>query len=228
MRVALYARVSTNDKDQNTETQLLPLREYCKAKGWEVYREYVDEAKANDLPHRTAWKSLMEDAAKHRFQSVVVFKLDRAFRSVRHMMGVLDDWEVASVGFVSIREQYDFNTPMGRLMRVFMAALAEFELETISERVKAGMSRARNDNKQIGRPDIGQYYWCDNCEKLSPPAHFQQSHHAKGSAILEVMTPLIKEWRAGELSISGMSRMTRLSRRTLARFLRDGQKGYAS
>ena len=92
MRVAIYARVSTSDKDQNTDTQLLPLREYCSFMGWEVYREYVDQASANDLGHRVQWRQLLDDAAKRRFSCVLVFKLDRGFRSVKHLHDTLDAW----------------------------------------------------------------------------------------------------------------------------------------
>ena len=67
MKVAIYARVSTSDKDQNTETQLLPLRDFCLPQGWEVYREYLDQAPANDLLHRVQWRQLLDDAAKLRF-----------------------------------------------------------------------------------------------------------------------------------------------------------------
>ena len=80
MKLALYARVSTSDKDQDPETQLLPLRDFCIAQGWEVYREFVDcGAPANDLAHRTQWRQLLDDAAKRKFSIVLVFKLDRAF-----------------------------------------------------------------------------------------------------------------------------------------------------
>ena len=58
MKVAIYARVSTSDKEQNPDTQLLPLRDLCSAQGWEVYREYVDQASASDLGHRKAWREI--------------------------------------------------------------------------------------------------------------------------------------------------------------------------
>ena len=85
MKVAVYARVSTSDKEQDPETQLLPLREFAEAPGWEVYRTYVDMAPATDLAHRYAWRELLDGADKRRFTIVLVFKLDRAFRSVKHM-----------------------------------------------------------------------------------------------------------------------------------------------
>ena len=154
MLVALYARVSTSDRDQEPETQLMPMRDFCVAQGWEVYREYVDRAPANDLAHRTAWRDLLDDAAKKRFKAVIVFKLDRAFRSVKHLHDTLEVWELVGVGFQSIREQFDTKTPLGRLLMNILGALSEFELGIISERVKAGMDRARRQGKRIGRPRV--------------------------------------------------------------------------
>ena len=154
MKVGIYARVSTSDREQNPETQLLVLREYVKAQSWEPFREYVDQAPANDLAHRVAWRQLLDDAAKRRFQVVLVFKLDRAFRSVKHMHDTLSAWEMAGVDFQSVREKFDTGTALGRLLLNLLASLAEFELELIRERVKAGMERARKQGHRIGRPRV--------------------------------------------------------------------------
>ena len=154
MRVAIYARVSTSDKVQDPETQLMPLRDFCTAQGWEVADEYVDHAPANDQAHRLRWRDLLDDAARRKFSMVLVFKLDRAFRSVKHMHDTLTAWELVGVSFQSIREQFDTTTAIGRLLLNLLAALAEFELEMIRERVKAGMDRARRQGKRIGRPKV--------------------------------------------------------------------------
>jgi len=156
MRVALYARVSTADKDQDPETQLMHLRDFCQAQGWEVYKEYVDKASALDVAHRSAWRELLDDAAKRRFKLVLVFKLDRAFRSVKHMHDTLGTWDALGVSFQSLREQFDTSTALGRLLLNLLASLAEFELELIRERVRAGMERARRQGKSIGRPRVTQ------------------------------------------------------------------------
>ena len=153
-RVAIYARVSTSDKDQDPETQLMPMRDFIEAQGWEIYRLYVDRAPANDLAHRIAWRQLLDDAAKRRFSVVLVFLLDWAFRSVKHMHDTLAAWELVGVSFKSLREPFDTSTALGRLLLNLLASLAEFELELIRERVKAGMDRARRQGKHIGRPKV--------------------------------------------------------------------------
>ena len=154
MKVGIYGRISTADKDQNLDTQLLPLRDYCTAQGWEVYKEYTDTASALDIAHRTAWREMLDDAAKKRFSVVLVFKLDRAFRSVKHLHDTLSTWEALGISFRSIREQFETSTALGRLLMNLLAALAEFELELIRERVRAGMERARRQGKRIGRPRV--------------------------------------------------------------------------
>jgi DNA invertase Pin-like site-specific DNA recombinase len=154
MKIALYSRVSTSDKDQDPLTQLLPLRDFCAAQGWDVNGEYVNQAPANDLAHRTQWRQLLDDAAKRRFSIVLVLKLDRAFRSVKHMHDTLGAWEVVGISFKSLREQFDTSTALGCLLLNLLASLAEFELELIRERVKAGMDRARRQGKKIGRPKV--------------------------------------------------------------------------
>lgn len=154
MKVGVYARVSTSDKEQNPETQLMHLRDFCNAQGWEIYKEYIDTASALDIAHRTAWREMLDDAAKKKFSVVLVFKLDRAFRSVKHMHDTLSTWEALGISFRSIREQFETSTALGRLLMNLLAALAEFELELIRERVKAGMERAARQGKRIGRPRV--------------------------------------------------------------------------
>ena len=115
IKVAIYARVSTSDGGQDPETQNMPLRDFCAAQGWDVFDIYIDYAPANDLAHRIRWRKLLDDAAKRRFTMVVVFKLDRAFRSVKHMHDTLAAWELVGVSFKSYREQFDTSTALGRL-----------------------------------------------------------------------------------------------------------------
>jgi DNA invertase Pin-like site-specific DNA recombinase len=103
------------------------------------------------LAHRIQWRQLLDDAAKRRFSVVLVFKLDRAFRSVKHMHGTLAAWELVGVSFQSLREQFDTSTALGRLLLNLLAALAEFGLELNREKVKAGMERARRQGHRIGR-----------------------------------------------------------------------------
>lgn len=154
VRVALYARVSTRDKDQDVELQLVPLREYVAAHGWEAF-EYIDEAAAGDLAHRTDWQRLLNDAARRRIDRVMVWKLDRAFRSTLHALATLQQLEHHGVGFASLTQpELDTTSPTGRLVFTILAAVGEMERELIRDRVREGMRHAAAKGARIGRPPV--------------------------------------------------------------------------
>jgi DNA invertase Pin-like site-specific DNA recombinase len=152
LRVALYARVSTRDKDQDPELQLHPLREYAAARGW-LPAEYVDRAAAGDLAGRRAWTRLLAAARRRRLDHVLVWKLDRAFRSTLHCLSTLQEFEHRGVGFACLTQpEVDTTSPTGRLLLTLLAAVAEFERGLLRERVKEGMANARRKGAKIGRP----------------------------------------------------------------------------
>ena len=124
MRAALYARVST--LDQEPENQLAELRRYAAARGWEV-AEYVDHGVSGSEARRAALDALLRDARRRRFDVLVVWRLDRLGRNLRHLVTLLDDLQALGVAFVSLGEGIDCTTPAGRLQLHILAALAEFE-----------------------------------------------------------------------------------------------------
>ncbi|GIV82946.1 MAG: hypothetical protein KatS3mg051_2300 [Anaerolineae bacterium] len=155
MRVAIYARVSTEDRGQDVTTQLLPLREFVAAQGWTVYREYRDQASAADLFRRTAWRELLEDASKRRFDLLLVWRIDRAFRSVLDAATTLERLRGWGVGLRSYSEPWlDTSSPFGEALYYITAAYAQLERGILRERVRAGMDRARRQGRHIGRPRV--------------------------------------------------------------------------
>lgn len=153
MKAAIYARVSTSDKDQNPETQLLPLREFCQAQGWQPAGEFVDQASATDLRGRTAWRDLLEACARRTTDLVLVWRVDRAFRSVLDAATTLERLRGWGVGLRSYAEPWlDTTSSFGEALYYITAAYAQLERGILSERVKAGMERARRQGKRLGRP----------------------------------------------------------------------------
>ncbi len=152
MKAAIYARVSTDE--QNVETQLKALREYCQARGWQILNEYVDQGESGSDPLRPQLDLLMRDARYRWFDVLLVWKFDRLFRSVEHMLKALDHFRVLGVEFVSMTEAVDTSTPMGKMVFTFLAAVAEFEQALIRERTLAGMARARAEGRLPGRPRV--------------------------------------------------------------------------
>ena len=151
MRVALYARVSTQN-GQHPEMQLTELREYASRRGWAVAGEYVDEGVSGSKDSRPALNRLMADAHRRRFDIVACWKVDRFGRSLKHLVNALADLDSYGVAFVSLRDNLDLSTPTGRLMFQIIGAMAEFELSLTKERVKCGLVNARANGKQLGRP----------------------------------------------------------------------------
>ena len=148
-RAAIYALVST--LDQEPENQLADLRRYVEARGWSA-TEYTDHGVSGAKERRPALDALVKDAKQRRFDVLVVWRLDRLGRSLRHLILLLDDLQALGVAFVSLGEGIDATTPAGRLQLNVLGAISQFERERIAERVKAGLSRARSNGKRLGRP----------------------------------------------------------------------------
>lgn len=132
--------------------QLVPMRELVATRGWLIVEEYEDFASARDLRGRRRWRQLFEDARHHRFDAVLVWKLDRFARSALDALQWLQQLDGHGVGLKILTQDIDTTTPAGRLVFTILAAVAEMERETIRERVRAGMELARSQGKHVGRP----------------------------------------------------------------------------
>jgi DNA invertase Pin-like site-specific DNA recombinase len=149
MRCAIYARVSTID--QEPENQLQELRRYADSRGWTA-AEYIDKGISGSMDRRPALDQMVADARRRRFNVLVVWRLDRLGRNLKHLVTLLDDLQAVGVAFVSLGEGIDCTTAAGRLQLHVLAALAEFERARIAERVRAGLARVRASGKRLGRP----------------------------------------------------------------------------
>ena len=150
MKAAIYARVST--LDQEPENQLAELRRYVRARSWPEATEYVDKGVSGSKNRRPALDRLIQDAKRRGFDVLVVWRLDRLGRNLRHLVTLLDELQVIGVSFVSLGEGIDCTTPAGRLQLHVLAALAEFERARIAERVKAGLGYCQVDEIPADRP----------------------------------------------------------------------------
>ena len=156
MKVAIYARVST--VDQHPENQINALREYISHhtddKGnhdWEIYDEYIDYITGSKRS-RTHLNRLMEDARRHKFKTVVIWKVDRLGRSVQHMLQIVEEWRNLGIDFVVSTLGMDTSTASGRLVFGILAQIAEFERELTRERTKLAHERAKKEGRHWGRP----------------------------------------------------------------------------
>lgn len=153
MKVAIYARVSTEEKGQDVENQIVQLREYCKNKGHEIYKEYTEQITGTGKKRRPVFEQMMEDARKGKFEALLVWSYDRfsrgGLKDIRYLLQ-LNDW---GVKFISYQEPFlDTTDTMGELLVPIFAWIAKQEAKMISERTKAGLQRAIRSGKKLGRP----------------------------------------------------------------------------
>jgi len=151
-RIAIYARVSTTD--QSTESQLLDLRRYTRERGWDIFKEYVDKGISGTKDSRPALNELMNDAKKRRFDVVLCWRFDRFARSTKHLILALEEFKNLGVDFVSFQENIDTSSPLGSAIFTIISAVAQLERDIIAERVKAGLRRAKENGKRLGRPKV--------------------------------------------------------------------------
>lgn len=134
MKVALYARVSTEAQD--SEVQLLALRAHAAQRDWEIVDEFVDRGFSGAKERRPALDRLMKAAWAGQFQAVVVWRFDRFARSVKHLVAALETFRGLNLGFVSMQEQFDTSTPIGQAIFTIIGAMAQLERDIIRERVR--------------------------------------------------------------------------------------------
>jgi DNA invertase Pin-like site-specific DNA recombinase len=153
MRVAIYARVSTNN-GQDPSVQTRELREYCQRRAWEIEGEYVDAGVSGAKERRPRLDALLIACRKRRVDAVVVYRYDRFARSLRQLVNALEEFRSLGIEFISLHEGVDTSTPNGRLIFGIFAGIAEFERELIRDRVKSGIAAARSKGKRLGRPRV--------------------------------------------------------------------------
>jgi len=134
--------------------QTRELRQFAEARGWQVVGEYVDVGISGTKEKRPELDRLMADAHRRKFDAVAVWRFDRFARSVSHLLRALETFNALGVGFVSLSEQVDTSTPMGRMVFTILGSVAELERSLIVERVRAGVRNARAKGKRLGRPRV--------------------------------------------------------------------------
>ncbi len=154
MKVALYSRTSTEDKGQDAEVQLRELRAYCERMNYSIYREFVDVGESGAKESRPAFNELISEANKRMFDGVLVWKLDRFSRSLKHLLNSLEFLKAKNIDFICYNQNLDTTTPEGKLLFHIIGAFGEFERSLIAARVKAGLAKRRAEGKGLGRKNL--------------------------------------------------------------------------
>lgn len=151
-RVAIYARVSTDD--QSIQSQMRDLREYCEVRKWTIVAEFKDEGISGSVDERAGVRDCKTFATRGKVDIVLVWAFDRFARSTQHLLRTLEQFRDAHVDFVSYQQNIDTTTATGKMVFTFLAAIAEFERSLIRERVCMGLRRAKEEGRILGRPTI--------------------------------------------------------------------------
>lgn len=149
---AIYARISTRNTHQDLETQLHHLRVYAEARGLNIVAIRTDSGISGSVSKRPGLDLLMQEAFERKFKVVIVARFDRFARSSQHLITALNQFREYGIDFVSLNEQVDTSTAIGKAMFTVIAAMAELERDIIRERVNAGIARAKHHGKVFGRP----------------------------------------------------------------------------
>ena len=150
MKSALYIRNSTNEERQNPEAQLKPLREYCGRFNleYDVFQEFASGAKES----RPELDKMLQGIRQGLYNKVIVARLDRLGRSLKHLLQLIEEFKNRNVKFISITEGFDTSTAQGELFFQIAGAFAQFERRLIQERINAGLIAAKAAGKVMGRP----------------------------------------------------------------------------
>jgi DNA invertase Pin-like site-specific DNA recombinase len=137
--------------DQDPDVQLQPLREHAARRGWEAI-DFTDRGVSGRRASRPGLDALLATARRRQVDIVVVVKLDRLARSVRHLTLLAAELEALGIQLVVLDQQLDTSTPSGRLLFTVLSAIAEFEADLVRERTIAGLAAARRRGRNPGRP----------------------------------------------------------------------------
>lgn len=149
MKVAIYARVSTND--QSTQMQTRDLLAYAESRGWKVHKVYEDVGISGSKASRPSLDKMMADAEAKKFDVVLVWRFDRFARSTKHLITALEQFKTLGINFVSHNENIDTSSAVGEMIFTMISGMAQFERRLIQERVVAGLKNAKAKGKKLGR-----------------------------------------------------------------------------
>ena len=153
MKVAIYVRVST--QQQTTENQLLELYEVCDRNDWTIVEEYNETVSGTkSVDDRKELHRMLQDAARKKFDKVVIWSVDRLGRSMKHLVSVLSQLKDLDVDIYSYKQGIDTSTTMGSSFFHMVGIFSELENNMRRERQVIGIKRALRDGVKFGRKNV--------------------------------------------------------------------------
>jgi len=154
-QIAIYSRKSKfTGKGESIGNQVELCKEYVRNMFGEEYVDrcvvFEDEGFSGGNLKRPDFQRMMDDVRKHKFKAIIVYRLDRISRNISDFTGLIDELTKLDVSFVSIREQFDTSTPMGRAMMFIISVFSQLERETIAERIRDNMHELAKTGRWLG------------------------------------------------------------------------------
>ena len=151
MKAAIYSRKSKfTGKGDSIENQIQLCMDYSKSIGIKEFLVYEDEGFSGGNIDRPQFKKMMQDAKDKKFDCLVCYRLDRISRNVSDFSTLIEKLNKLEISFISIKEQFDTSTPMGRAMMFISSVFAQLERETIAERIKDNMYELARSGRWLG------------------------------------------------------------------------------
>lgn len=156
--IAIYVRVSTDEQAEDgysLEAQERLCRLYAELRSWSVGEVYIDDGYSGRYDKRPALQRLTNDIKAGKVTGVIVHKLDRLARNLHLLLELVNEWDRRNVAFVSVSEQMDFSTPMGRVVLQILGAIAEWYSNNLSLETKKGLAEKARQGGWVGPVPLG-------------------------------------------------------------------------
>lgn len=157
-RVVGYIRVSTEEQAQDgasLKMQADSIRAFAKSQGWELCKIYEDRGYSATNIQRPALQEFFEDIKESDYTSLLVYKIDRLTRRLKHLIDFVELLEKQGLAFTSVTESFNTHTANGRLVLNLLGTVAQWERDTIAERTRDTLKNIAQGGKHIGRPPVG-------------------------------------------------------------------------
>lgn len=149
-KTAIYLRTSTDMQANGLDSQRRALEEYCKQKGLNDFIVFEDFGVSGAKQSRPGLDKLMQAARINEIDKVIVYSFSRFARSTKHLIIALEEFDKHSIAFISITENIDTSTALGRTIYQIIASISELERALIAERVRNGLKAAKARGRRLG------------------------------------------------------------------------------
>jgi DNA invertase Pin-like site-specific DNA recombinase len=189
---------------QDPKLQLINIREFAAARGYDLIAEYVDEGISGTTERRHGLDQLLADARRGKFQVVITVALDRISRSTKHFLTLFEELQhYGGIAIISLRENLDFSSPTGKMVATILSSIAALERQMIAERIRTSLAA-----KKLAAEQTGSGWRCGRPTVVTPELIERvMDLHGRGLSIRRIEAAIQKQ--AGRSTIERIIRSRR-------------------